>query len=108
MRLTNVWSTIRGVIRDRLSFSQMKDLAGAVGLPVHRLARLQQGSGGASKGQLMDAIDRLFNDLEEDDQQRVVTSTITELLCRAPDSQPQLEEILARVGWGISDGQIHP
>lgn len=108
MEITNLWSTIRGVIREKLSFSQMKDLAGAVGLPVHQLANLQQGSGGASKGQLMDAIDRLYIRLDPADQKRVVGPTIAELLQQAPSCADQMEAILGGVGWGISNGEIHP
>ena len=107
MRICNVWSSIRSLIRD-LTFYQIKDLAGLVGLPVYKIGHLQQAPGGASKGQLMDALDDLYKEFDEEDQNRIVTSTIAELIRVTPSSQPQIEDILARFGWGISDGQIHP
>jgi len=72
-RVGDAWGSIRGIIREALSFSQIKDLMGESGLPIHRLAHLQQKSGGgASKGQLMDGIDGLFNCLDEDARDRSV------------------------------------
>ncbi len=109
MRLGDTWGSVRGVIRESFSFAQIKDLCGAAGLPVHRLAHLQQrAGGGASKGQLMDAIDGLFNELTLDDQGRFVTATITQVLRDRPASRETLEEVLSRVGWGISGEEVHP
>jgi hypothetical protein len=86
----------------------MKDIAGVCGLPVHRLGHLQQGLGGASKGQLMDAIDQLFAELDQASQDRVVISAVSEILRRVPESRQRVEEVLARIGWGISGLDIHP
>lgn len=44
-RVGDAWGSIRGIIRETLSFSQIKDLVGEAGLPIHRLAHLQQKSG---------------------------------------------------------------
>ena len=63
IRIGDAWGSVRGIVREALSFAQIKDLVGESGLPVYRLSPLQQkSSGGASKGQLMDGIDGLFNE----------------------------------------------
>lgn len=108
MSIGNAWPVLRTIIRNSLSFPQIKDLVGACGLPVHRLGHLQQGPGGASKGQLMDAIDLLFAELDIQGQDRVVVNAVSELLRRAPDSRQRVEEVLARVGWGLTGADVQP
>ncbi|MFZ3136143.1 MAG: hypothetical protein WA126_01990 [Thermodesulfovibrionales bacterium] len=109
MRIGDTWGSIRGIIRDGFSFSQIKDLVGAAGLPIHTLSKLQQKwTGGTSKGQLMDAIDDLVNNLEPDDRDRYVSACITEIVKRSSSLTPSLEDVLLRVGWGLSGEQPHP
>ena len=109
MRIGNTWGSLRGIIRDNFSFAQIKDLVGAAGLPIHTLAHLQQkSSGGASKGQLMDAIDVLVGLLSPEDQDRFVIACIAETLTRTPDIRSSLEAVLSRVGWGLIDKEPHP
>jgi|SRR3972149_10506365 len=109
MRIGDTWGSIRGIVRDAFSFAQIKDLVGAAGLPVHTLGHLQQrSSGGASKGQLMDAIDGLVTALVSDERDRFVSACITEIIRSRPDIVPSLEEVLFRVGWGLSGEEPHP
>ena len=109
MRIGNTWGSLRGTIRDSFSFAQIKDLVGAAGLSVHTLAHLQQKfSGGASKGQLMDAIDTLVGQLPPDDQDRFVIACIAETLARNSRSRSSLETVLSRVGWGLIGTEPHP
>jgi len=109
MKIGSAWSSIRGVIRNSFSFSDIKDLVGAAGLPIARLAHMQQKfRGGASKGQLMDAIDGLFSELHEDAQDRFVCGCITESLGRNHRIRPKLERVLSRVGWGLSGDEPFP
>src|SRR5947209_5486457 len=56
----------------------------------------------------MDAIDRLFAELDQNSQDRVVVSAVSEVLRGAPDSRQRVEEVLARVGWGIAGFDVHP
>lgn len=108
MRIGDTWGSIRGIIRDSFSFAQIKDLVGEAGLPIHKLSHLQQKfTGGNSKGQLMDAIDGLVNDLDCNEQDRYVAATITELVRRCKHFIPRLEEALLRVGWGLSGDEPH-
>ncbi len=108
MRIGDTWGSIRGIVRDNFSFAQIKDLVGSAGLPVHTLSHLQQRySGGASKGQLMDAIDGLVTNLDPDERDRYVSACITEIVRRSSSLIPSLEDVLLRVGWGLSGEQPH-
>lgn len=109
MELFNIWSLLRGFIRNNFSFAEIKDLVGSAGLPIHELSHLQQRfRGGASKGQLMDGIDGLFLDLSDLEKKRFVSYCIEEILSLKPDSKEELEALLERVGWGISENEPYP
>ena len=109
MKLGNAWGSLRGLLRDQLSFAQIKDLVGAAGLPVQALAHLQQKlSGGASKGQLMDGVDGLVVALPPDDQHRFMVACIAEVLGQKPECLPSVEQLLARVGWGVIGTEPYP
>jgi len=100
---------MRGVIREALSFAKIKDLVGEAGLPVHKLSGLQQKvRGGASKGQLMDGIDGLLNDLDEDARDRFVAACVEGLLKQKNDLLENLRTTLGRVGWGVTLQGVYP
>ena len=104
-----VWSSIRGTLRERFSFAQIKDILGACGLPVERLAHLQQKfSGGASKGQLMDGVDVLIRELQVESRDRFVIACIEEMVTRNESAREELERLLRRVGWGLTGGSPYP
>lgn len=107
-RIGDTWGSIRGVIR-KFSFAEIKDLVGAAGLPIHELAHLRQmQSGGASKGQLMDAIDGLVGNLADDARRRLVIACVYEILKRQPNAHEELETVMSRVGWGVSADGPYP
>lgn len=109
MKLGSAWGSIRGILRDTFSFAQIKDIIGAAGLAVYELSHLQQkSSGGASKGQLMDGIDGLVKNLDDDSRARFVSALIQEIVTRNTDLFTQLEDLLTRVGWGISGSEPYP
>lgn len=83
----------------------MKDVASACGLPTAQLSHLRQERGGVSKSTLADGIDSLFNDLDEDDQDRVAVYMVKELTSRLPDQGERLGELLERIGWQLVEGQ---
>ena len=97
MQLIEIWGTLRGLIRGSFTFTQIKELAGASGLPIQRLSHLQQRQlpmRGASKSQLLDAIDDLLND--QSDPNRNVEFFIKEMLQRKPQLYEALDETLQR------------
>jgi hypothetical protein len=102
-RLSNAWSALREILL-RFSFAEMKTLVASAGLPVMKLSHLRQTSGGGrstSKGELADAIDDLFNDLDLDTQDRVTANLISDLLRRSRDDDERLVELLERAGWTL-------
>lgn len=96
------WSVLREPLTS-LTFTQMKEAAAASGLPTTKLSDLRQTSGGgrsASKAELADAIDGLFNKLDKVGQDQTALHMVTELLRRSSNRE-RLEELLERVGWHL-------
>ena len=105
MELIEIWGSLRGLIRDSFTFSQIKELAGASGLPIQRLSHLQQRqlpAKGASKSQLLDAIDDLLN--EQNEPNLNVEFFIKEIIRRKSQLYEALEETIQRFGWYL-DGE---
>jgi predicted nucleotide-binding protein len=102
-----VWGIIRGTLRDRFSFSQIKDIVGRAGLPVERLSHLTQGLRGASKGQLMDAIDGLVQELSVPQRETFVTLCIEDMIKRNNQVIDDLQ-ILNRHDWTLVGGIFRP
>jgi hypothetical protein len=74
-----------------------------------KLANLQQKwKGGTSKGQLMDAVDGLVNNLDSEQRNRFVVACIEEMTARNSEAKEELEKALKRVGWGISGSSAYP
>lgn len=109
-RIGDAWSSIRGIIRASLSFAQIKDLVGVAGLPIEKLSHMKQKfSGGSSKGQLMDGIDGLVNQLDEESKDRYVIACIEELLDINDNLFGDFNNALNRIGWSISENkEVYP
>ena len=109
--LGQVWSVLREPLTS-LSFASMKEVAAASGLPTVQLSELRQtssGGRGASKSELADAIDALFNKLDPHAQDRAAGHLIHELLERSTtETRERLEELLERVGWHVVAGEPAP
>lgn len=102
----DLWGSLRGILRNRPTFAQIKDLVGAAGLPVQELSHLQQKqSGGASKGQLMDEIDGLVNKLDNEQRDRFVATCTKELLKRYGHLHDEVKAAFNQRGWDINDAQ---
>ncbi|HUK99783.1 MAG TPA: hypothetical protein VLX29_02890 [Nitrospirota bacterium] len=109
IKLGDAWGSIRGIIREALSFAEIKDLVGKGGLPIHKLAHIQQKfRGGASKGQLMDNIDELVNELDDDARDRFVVACVEDLLMSGDEVVDKLRTTMGRVGWGVSSDGVYP
>ena len=107
MELIEIWGSLRGLIRDSFTFSQIKELAGASGLPIQRLSHIQQRqlpAKGASKSQLLDAIDGLLN--EQQDPNRAIKFFIQEMLRRHNRIEDSINEVIQKFGWQIQNGEI--
>ncbi len=107
MDLREIWNAIRGVIRNSFTFNDIKEIAGASGLPIHKLSHLQQKSlpaKGASKSELLDAIDRLLD--EQQDQNRIIIYFIQEMIRRHNMVEDSINCVINKFGWQIKNGNI--
>ena len=107
MDLREILSAIRCVTRDSFTFNDIKEIAGSSGLPVHKLSHLQQKSlpaRGASKSELLDAIDDLLN--EQKDPNRAIKFFIQEMLRRHNRIEDNINEVIEKFGWQIQNGEI--
>lgn len=107
--LNQAWGALRVVLREAFSFYQIKDLAGLAGIDVTRLARLEQrAGGGASKGQLMTALDREIAQLSDAEKARVLNHFAEEVICQPHYDSERLDDYLQRLGWQFADGKLVP
>ena len=64
--LNQAWGPLRVILEDNYSFNSIKQVVSLAGVDVTSLAHLEQksGGGGATKGQLMTALDREIAQLD--------------------------------------------
>ena len=102
------WPAVRACLQ-ALSFYDIKEVTGLAGLNVTALAHLvQKPERGATKGQLMTAVDAEFAKMAGAEQRRFLTILVEEILRRKPDSQEQLSEYLTRLGWAFVGETLIP
>ena len=107
--LNQAWGALRVVLKDAFSFYEIKELAGLAGIDVTRLARLEQkAGGGASKGQLMTALDREIAQLDHAEKSRVLNHFAEEVVGQHPNQSESLNDYLERLGWQFADGKLIP
>jgi hypothetical protein len=107
--LISIWPSIRNILRE-FTFYGIKDIITAAGLDIHELAHLQQKPGSSvSKGMLIDEIERLLFKHDIETQNRIIKYCVVEILrSPIPEYRERLEELLLRVGWGISGNEPYP
>lgn len=117
-QIGDAWSSVRGLLQQAFSTQGIKEIIGKAGLPVFKIQYV-----GTHKGPFLDEADRLVKSLDPDLRNRFVLGCIEEIIASGqrkaaamrergvePDDQVQsaLEEVLARVGYGVSDGVVFP
>lgn len=102
------WPAVRACLKD-FSFNDIKEVAGLAGLDVTAVAHLiQRHQGGASKGELMSAIDDACGKQTVEARTRFLTILIEEILRRRPDSEERLSGYLSRLGWSFVSQTLVP
>lgn len=107
MDLKQVWSALRGLIKDSYTFNNIKEMAGASGLPIHMLSHLQQRplpARSSSKSELLDASDGLLE--KHEDPERVIRYFVREMLRRNARIEDAVSEVVQRFGWDVHDGEL--
>jgi len=103
------WGPIRSSLVNNFSFGLIKEIVGYADIDMSKLAHLEQRSqGGASKSQLLSAIDQQIGGLGEKQQSDVASICCEEMLIRRPDLEPELERVLSRVGWKFQNNRLLP
>ena len=104
-----IWRVLRATVKDGCTFSEIKDIVSKSGLPVEELTHLQQRSlpeKGASKSELLDAVDGLIQ--KESEPTDAIQNLITAFLKMKPDHGDTVAEYVQEFGWTVIDGQLRP
>lgn len=103
------WGPIRSSLTENFSFGDIKQIVGYADIDMSKLAHLEQKSqGGASKSQLLSAIDTQIGSMDAESVGVVASICCEEMLRRKPSLIPELERVLSRVGWKFSGSEILP
>jgi hypothetical protein len=107
--IREVWRALRSIVKDGCTFAEIKDLVGASALPVEELSRLQQRSlpaKGASKSELLDAVDDLIKN--ENNPTEAIQHFLAAFLGRKQHLHGKVAECVQRFGWTLENGQLRP
>ena len=103
------WGPIRSALKANFSFGDIKEIVGYTNIDMSLLAHLEQRSqGGASKSQLLSAIDAQIGRMDADWSGTMASICCEEMLRRRPDLAEEFERVLSRVGWKLSGTTLLP
>lgn len=103
------WGPIRSSLTVNFSFGDIKQIVGYADIDMSSLAHLEQKpQGGASKSQLLSAIDQQIGKMDDNRAGVVASICCEEMLRRRPDLIDELERVLSRVGWKFSGTSLLP
>jgi|GEM_PF-547917 len=106
--LLKAWPAVRACLQ-RLHFYDIKEVAGLAGFDVTAAAHLvQKPQAGATKGELMSAVDLQVAQMSLPERRRFLTTLIEEILRRRPGEQELLSEYLSRLGWSFTNEVLVP
>ena len=103
------WGPIRSSLIANFSFGDIKQIVGYANIDMSKLAHLEQKyQGGASKSQLLSAIDLQIGQMDVNSAGTAASICCEEMLRRKPDLFDKLESVLIRVGWKFSGTTLLP
>lgn len=107
--LNFAWNGFRVVLQERFSFNDIKEVTGLAGIDLTKLSHLvQRADGGASKGQLMDALDEQIGALGGQDKERMLVRIAEVMAQRGLDVTDSLTKYLEPLGWSYANGRLFP
>ena len=107
--LNIAWNGFRVVLQDNFSFNAIKEIVGLAGFDITGLAHLvQKSNGGASKGQLMDALDAMLGPLDDEEKERFLISVAKIMTERRVEVSDRLALHLEPLGWNFEGGRLFP
>lgn len=103
------WGPIRSSLTANFSFGDIKQIVGYANIDMSQLAHLEQKSqGGASKSELLSAIDMQIGSMDANSAGVVASICCEEMLRRKPGLIDEFERVLSRVGWKFSCTDLLP
>jgi hypothetical protein len=103
------WGPIRSSLTANFSFGDIKQIVGYANIDMPQLAHLEQKyQGGASKSQILSAIDSQIGRMDANNSGVVASICCEEMLRRKPNLIDELERVLSRVGWKFSGTALLP
>ena len=107
--IAQAWNALRTALQGSFSFYDIREIVGLAGLDLTRIAHLEQkAGGGASKGQLMTGIDRVFGEVDEEGRRHFLAIVAEEVLKRRPETRDSLLDYLSRLGWTLVENALIP
>ena len=105
-----IWSVLSAILEENFTFSNIKQIIGLSGFDRTILSNMEQrqGSGGSSKGQLINEIDKYINDFAAENKKHFINLLAEEILKREPSLNTQIQEYLEKLGWQLIDNNIIP
>lgn len=102
------WPAVRACLEE-FRFDDIKGIVGLAGIDLTAVAHLvQKEEGGATKGQLLSAVDGQFGQMPMIGRNRFLTILIEEVLRRRPQAEEKLSEYLSRLGWSFASQTLVP
>ncbi len=108
--INSAWSAVSAVLKNTFSFYEIKEIVGLAGFDPMKISHLVQhsGSGGASKGQLIAAIEQHISGFTNDEKRHFLNLVVEEMLERRSNIEEPLEKYLSRLGWQVIDALVIP
>jgi hypothetical protein len=104
-----IWNVLSAILEENFAFSNIKQIVGLSGFDRTILSDMEQKySGGSSKSQLINEIDKNIKELSSDDFKHFVNIATEEILERDVSLKPKLDKYLERLGWQLYNNQIIP
>lgn len=98
------WNRLREIVKECLTFSEIKDAAGSAGLPLERLAHLQQRqmpNPSNSKSELLDEVGILVAEVHDSEKREVILEFVRKCFKKHPERQAQIIQHSDKVGFSL-------
>ena len=104
-----IWNVLSTLLEESFTFAKIKQVVSLSGLDRTLLSDMEQRySGGNSKSQLINEIDKNVKEFSHDEFKHFVNIVTEEILERDIGLKPKLDKYLERLGWQVYNNKIIP